>query len=112
MINPAKVFGWLLLVGGVSIILLSLYSSYNIFTAKSSVPEIFEMPLSDGTPASSGTIASVEDIQALLSEQLKKMIPVETLPKLLNLTVWSVLATILIFGGSQISGLGIRLIKS
>jgi len=48
----------------------------------------------------------------MIGEQLKGMLPVDTLPKILNLAVWSTLAWILIFGGAQISSLGIKLLKS
>jgi len=50
-------------------------------------------------------------MEKMLSEQLKGVIPTDTLPKILNLIVWSMLAGLLIFGGSQIAGLGIKLIK-
>jgi hypothetical protein len=47
----------------------------------------------------------------MIGEQLKGMVPLDSLPKLLNLAVWSMLAFILIFGGAQIASLGIKLIK-
>lgn len=111
MTNSTKIFGWLLLGAGIIIIILALYSSYNIFTLKSAVPEIFPLPKETAATTTQGEITSIEDIQALLSQQLKGMIPVDTIPKLLNLLSWSVLATILIFGGGQIASLGIKLLK-
>jgi len=50
-------------------------------------------------------------MEKMIGEQLKGIIPVDTLPKMLNLIVWSILAGLLIFGGAQISNLGIKLIK-
>jgi hypothetical protein len=47
----------------------------------------------------------------ILAEQLKEIFPKESLTKISNLIVWSILAWILIFGGSQISSLGIKLLK-
>lgn len=106
-----KIFGWILLLVGVLIIIWALYSSYNIFTAKSPVPEIFKME--------QGEVLSQEkedqDIQSqmgdIVKEQLKGLIPAEGIPKLFNLGIWTMLATILIFGGAQVSKLGIKLIK-
>jgi len=112
----SKIFGWGLLIAGVIIIGWILYSSYNIFTGKAEIPEIFS---SSAESYGGSTVASGEggemDIQAemekMIGEQLKGLLPTDVLPKILNLAVWSILAFILIFGGSQISGLGIKLIK-
>ena len=114
--DATKIFGWLLLLAGVVIIGWTLYSSYNIFTGKSAVPEIFELPKEEvKAPAPTGKITEIQDIQAqlqqMLGEQLKGILPLDILPKMLNLGVWGMLAGILIFGGAQISSLGIKLIK-
>jgi len=39
-----KVIGWLLLLVGLIIIFYSLFTSYNIFTGKSTGPTVFKMP--------------------------------------------------------------------
>jgi len=116
MALATKIFGWALLLAGVVVIGWTLYSSYNIFTGKAALPEIFEIPKEEvKAPTAKGQITGIEDIQAqmekMLSEQLKGVIPTDALPKILNLIVWSMLAGLLIFGGSQIAGLGIKLIK-
>ena len=68
------------------------------------------------TPSKTKTPTTQEEIQKELqnamAEQLKGLLPVDTLPKLLNLVAWSIFAGILFFGGGQISGLGIKLMKS
>ena len=104
-----KILGLILLFVGLIIILYSLYSSFNIFTAKTSAPEIFKVQeLTTGQKGASGVEAQ---IQQMISEQLKGMLPVGSFSQLLNLIAWSILAGILIFGGSQIASLGIKLIK-
>jgi hypothetical protein len=112
----AKIFGWVLLIAGILIIVWTLYASYNIFTGKAAVPEIFEMPLEAEAPVAKGGIPTTQqeiqkELEKMIGEQLKGILPVATLPKLLNLIVWSMLAGILIFGDSQISSLGIKLLK-
>ncbi|MDI6603291.1 MAG: hypothetical protein QME57_04265 [Patescibacteria group bacterium] len=108
----AKIFGWGLLIFGVIIIGWTLYSSYNIFTGKVVLPEFFEIPAEKQISIQKETTQDIQaQLQQMLEEQLKGILPVDTLTKLLNLVVWSILAGILIFGGSQISGLGIKLIK-
>jgi len=114
--NATKIFGWALLIAGLIVIGWTLYSSYNIFTGKVEVPEIFKMAEKETALPQEGQAQGIqaqmeEKVKEILGEQLKGIFPADTLPKMLNLIVWSVLAGILIFGGSQISSLGIKLIK-
>ena len=112
-----KFSGWILLIIGLAIIFWCLYSSFNIFTAKSSPPQIFKIeekepltPLTkEKTPVTQKELQ--EEMEKIIGEQLKGLLPAETLPKLLNLISWSIFAGILIFGGGKISSLGIKLIK-
>ena len=112
-----KIFGWGLLVAGLIIIGWTLYSSYNIFTGKAVLPGIFEIEEeTTGTTTQAGKTPTSptevqQEMEKMIGEQLKGLLPTDVLPKILNLSVWSMLAFILIFGGSQISGLGIKLIK-
>ncbi|MFH1671796.1 MAG: hypothetical protein ABH889_03440 [Candidatus Portnoybacteria bacterium] len=106
----AKIAGWLILVIGLSVIAWVLISSYNVFTQKSEVFEFFETPkegISQG--GSSGTEVQ---IQEAISEQIEGILPAESITQFLNLAIWSMLAFILIMGGAQIAGLGIKLIKN
>ena len=116
--NFPKIFGWLLLLVGLAIIIWTLYSSYNIFTGKSLAPEIFKFEKKETqttNPTEEGIPTSFSEIQAgikkLIGEELKGMIPVDFLSKILNLIAWTIFAGISIFAGSKISGLGIKLIK-
>ena len=111
--NPKlqKFSGWILLLVGVGIILWSLYSSYNIFTAKTTAPEIFKMAEKETVLPKKETQKLETQIQEMIGEQLKGMLPVGSITTLLNLIAWSIFAGILIFGGAQIANLGIKLIK-
>ena len=119
--NPKNIVGWVTFLAGILIISFALYSSYNIFTGKSSVLEFFkieEKVTQAPAPSSGGggklptsPEALQQEIGKMIGEQLKGILPVDTLPKILNLFVWSTLAWILIFGGAQISSLGIKLLK-
>ena len=110
--TSSQIAGWIVFLAGLFIIGWTLMASYNIFTAKAALPEFFKIPESQ----TSGQQAATQDVQAqlqqMIGEQLKGILPHDSLYKFLNLAVWSMLAFILIFGGSQISGLGIKLIKS
>ncbi|MCK4520710.1 hypothetical protein KAT95_02465 [Candidatus Parcubacteria bacterium] len=106
-----KIFGWFLLIIGVSIIFSSLYFSYNIFTAKTDMPKIFKMPEEDISFLKEKELSIQEEMQQTIEEQIGKILPASTIPALLNLVAWSIFAGIMILGGAQISGLGIKLIK-
>ncbi len=106
-----KIIGWILLIAGVILIGWTLLSSYNIFTARADLPEFFEPSQEELLPQEGRTQDIQAQLQQMIGEQLKGMLPVDSMTKLLNLIVWSMLAFILIFGGTQISGLGIKLIK-
>jgi len=111
-----NLIGWILLLAGLAVILWTVYSSYNIFTVKASAPEIFkvekEIQTSGGAGKTPATQAELQkEMEKLIGEQLKGLLPVDTLPKLLNLISWSIFAGILILAGAQTSGLGIKMIK-
>ena len=108
--NFTKTIGWLTFFAGVSIILFTLYSSYNVFTGETELPEFFGFEPEKIQPQEE-QFPATEDIGQMLLEPLKKLLPIDAVPKVLNLLAWSILASILIFGGSQIANLGIKLIK-
>lgn len=109
-----KIFGWFLIVAGVAIIVWGLFASYHIFTGVTEVPQFFEMPTAQ-VPVTCQTPATPAELQGemgkMIGEQLKTFLPINAVPQTLNLFIWSILVGILIFGGSQISGIGIKLIK-
>lgn len=109
--NFTKILGWVLLIAGVLIIVWTLHSSYNIFTGEAAVPEIFEMEKEEALSQKGGTTDIQAQMEQMIGEQLKGILPAGSITKLLNLIIWSMLAFILIFGGTQLASLGIKLIK-
>ena len=109
--NYSKVVGWILLIAGLILVIWTLYTSFSIFTARADAPEFFEIPKEEALSQKEQTGDIQAQMQQLIEEQLKGVIPVDSIIKLLNLAVWSMLAFILIFGGTQISSLGIKLVR-
>lgn len=105
-----KVAGWLLLFLGLAIILYSLYSSWQVFTGKMAFPEIFKVSLAK-TDSGTGTGGTDVQLENLINSQIGQLFPTNAVPTILNLFAWSILAGILIFGGGQVSSLGIKLLK-
>ena len=106
-----KCFGLVLLFGGLLIIIYGVYSSYDIFTAKKDAPVIFEAPEQLGVVPAGSALDLQAQLQKALGEQFKNILPADSITKLFNLISWSIFAGILILGGSQISSLGIKLLK-
>ena len=104
-----KFIGWTLLFVGILIIAWSLYSTYNIFTAKDTPPEIFKTK--EIVYQKDGNQGLEFQVEEIIEEQLRGMIPADTLPTLLNLIAWSIFAGVMFFGGAQIAGTGAKLIK-
>ena len=109
--------GWGLLAIGLLLIVWMLYSTYSIFTGKTEVPQVFKMEEKkdevDVQPQTSFATPeeAQEEMQRLVEDQMKDMIPIGFISKILNLMSWSILAGIFIFGGGRISGIGLKLIK-
>jgi len=108
--NTNKVLGYILLVCGLLLVLFTIYQSYNIFYNKVNPPYIFKIQTVQ-KPQTGGTQDIQQQVNNEVSKQINQMIPADTVSKILNLLSWSILAGILIFGGAQIAGLGIKLIK-
>lgn len=108
--NLTEPIGWITFLLGVSIMIFTIYQSYNIFTGKIEAPEIFEQEVRK-TQAPTEITTTQSGIQEMISEQLKGILPVGSIYKLLNLSVWTIFAGIFLFAGTQIAGLGIKLIK-
>lgn len=105
----------MLLAIGLMVIGFTLYWSFLIFQGKVNPPELFQTPFIPTSSKNATTINGLQDLQAELTNQIQKQIgqtlPHDALPKTLNLLSWSILAGIMILGGSQFSGLGIKLVK-
>ncbi len=104
-----KVFGVLLLVLGVGIIIWTLVFSYNIFTGETETPVYFDIKQEE---VLSPTDNNELDVEKLMEEQISAIISTDDIREMFNLVVWSILAFILIFGGSQLASIGIKIIKN
>ena len=104
------VAGWFLLLTGVAAIGWVLLYSYNIFTAQVPAPVIFEIREQDKILDQDSE--SFEQIIAqALQKQITGLISQETISRILNLFAWSIFSGLVIFAGTQIAALGIKLLK-
>ncbi len=108
--NINKILGYVLLIGGLLLIGFALFQSYNIFTGKNQPPMVFKES-ADSAPKKIDKLDLQGQMEELIKQQLGQMLPADALIKFLNLFSWSIFAGIFIFGGGQIAGLGIRMVK-
>jgi len=107
----SKIIGWLTFLAGIVIIGSTIYLTYNIFIGEAATPQIFEFEPNTQEPTQ-GEVSGIEaELGRMLSEQLTNLIPLDSVTKFANLATWTVGAWILIFGGSKVSELGIKLIS-
>jgi hypothetical protein len=104
------IIGYILLGMGVLLMGYALMSSYSIFSGNTEPPEIFEEPTVQQQKFS-GSQTAEQQVDAMLQQQLAKILPQDTISKTLNLFTWSVFAGLLIFGGAQIASIGIKLLR-
>ena len=106
--NFTKPIGWITFLIGLLLILLTLFYLYNIFTGSYQIPQIFTFESSYDTQIPAN---EAEAVELMVKKMIENLLPGETLSNLLNLVIWFMGAGLIIFGGTQIANLGIRLIK-
>lgn len=107
--------GWILLFLGLIIIAITLFFTYQIFTGQKIPPQLFKIKEKKPVPLQKKVPKTQEELQEIIKEQIgqkiSEILPPETISQALNLASFSILASIFIWGGSQIASLGIKLIK-
>lgn len=110
-----RIIGFVLLTVGVLLISWTAWQSYNIFTAKAEAPLIFKTQASEkiSETAVGGNLQELlqQQMQQEIQKQVNQLLPADTIPKILNLMSWSILAGILIFAGGTVASLGIKMLK-
>jgi len=113
--NKEKVVGWILLGAGIVLIVWVLFASYMVFSGQSTPPGLFRLEERAPLPERVGFPLTQEELkkemERMVAEQILAMFPEGALTKVFNLTAWSIMAGIMIFGGAKISEIGVRLIK-
>ena len=104
-----RIIGILLLVAGLVLIAYTLFLSFTFFIGSAIPPEIFMVPIT--TSSTALETFALDNIPELLESQLENLLPSGAIPRMLNFGLWSVFAGILIFAGTQISSLGIKLMR-
>jgi hypothetical protein len=96
-----KLVGWALLIVGLVLIVLTVYSMFTVFTGGIAPPAIFNMKsITIGMPTGEGTPPT--EIELVQGDQVSKVV---------NMGLWTVLMLFVASAGSRIGGLGAKLIR-
>lgn len=113
MLGAKQIVGWLLVALGLGLIFWGLWTSFEVFSGKAAAPEIFRAEQSQSPAAAKGSSLEAqaqEVFDQALQEQFKSFLPPGSIPELLNLLSWSIFAGILMWGGGQVAGIGVKLL--
>ena len=101
---------WVLIVIGLGIVFWDISSSYYYFTAQKEFPKVFVENQSVNT--SSGSSTGIEgQIGNVIKDQIKQMIPENTVTQALNMSSWIVFASFLLWAGGKLIGIGSNFLK-
>lgn len=105
--ETTKILGIILLIVGLLLIILPLWQTYSIFTGKAMPAQVFKKPV----VLQMNQNVSALDIQGQIQNALIKVIPIDFIDNTLNLITWLILVWILMYGGGQIAGIGVKLLN-
>ena len=118
--NTSKVFGWILVVGGILIIVLTIIFAIAILTGRANPPKVLSV---QAPTINLPTAAESIDTSALppqIANAIKqpqnnqnsiKILSDDVMTKLINMGVFYILAMLLLSAGSKIASIGVQLTK-
>jgi len=113
--NMKKIFGWIILIIGILIIVWGIWTSYQIFTGKMPIYEVFTAKTDNETSLAKDKInlnlPMEQQMQEMIKDQIGQIFPQELLFKFFNLGAWWIFMMILMLGGGKLAGIGINLLK-
>ena len=111
-----RILGTILIFIGLAMFYWDITTSYYYFTAQQEFPQVFIQATSDvqENKALSGS-AIQNQMNAIvgdqINQQISKLVPGNTITEMLNASVWSIFATLLIYAGAKIIGIGRDFLK-
>lgn len=114
------VVGWILIIVGLAVIGQTINNSYKYFTGRADFPAVFTNLAANSVLDSKITAAADSQnlqemaqaqIQQSMNQAIGNILPADSITKLLNIIVWSIFATFLVYAGAKIASLGIQLLS-
>ena len=98
-------FAWVLIIIGLGIVFWDISSSYYFFTAQKEFPKVFANNSSTQADNSSTGGSIQEQVGNMVKEQIKQLVPENTVTQLLNISSWIIFASFLLWAGGKIVGM-------
>lgn len=102
-----KIIGYILLAIGLLFIIIPLYQAYGVIAGSATPPSIFKQINFLQPNQNVGQM----DFQKQIENALMEVLPLDMINEIINLLSWAILMSVFIFGGKQISLIGIKMIK-
>jgi hypothetical protein len=106
-----QLLAWILIIIGLFIVFWDITSSYFYFSAQKEFPKVFiENQTSTANSVSVG--GTIQDqVGNIIKDQIKQMIPENTVTQLLNITSWIIFASFILWAGGKLVGMGSDFLK-
>ncbi len=113
VITIKQVLGWILIILGLFIVFWDILFSYYFFTAQKEFPQIFtsQQTVSVSDANSSQTLSAQDQVGQIIREQMKALIPENSVTQLLNMSSWIIFASFMLWAGGKIVGIGNDFLK-
>lgn len=103
---------WVLIIIGLGIVFWDISSSYFYFTAQEKFPQVFAESTTVKTDTGS-TGATIQDqVGNVIKDQIRQLVPENTVTQLLNITSWIIFASFLLWAGGKLIGIGNDFLKN
>lgn len=106
-----QLLAWILIVIGLFIFFWDIATSYYYFSAQKEFPKVFlNAQTTEINNVSSGN-AIQDQIGNIVKDQIKQMIPENTVTQLLNISSWIMFASFMLWAGGKLVGMGSDFLK-
>jgi len=102
---------WILIILGLFIVFWDIASSYYYFSAQKEFPKVFINTQTEESSSSSTGTGIQDQIGSIVKDQIKQMIPENTVTQLLNITSWIMFASFMLWAGGKLVGMGSDFLK-
>lgn len=103
---------WVLIIIGLGIVFWDISSSYYYFTAQEKFPQVFAENKKVETNNSTTGTTIQEQVGNVVKDQIKQLVPENTVTQLLNICSWIVFASFILWAGGKLIGIGNDFLKN
>ena len=112
VISVKQILAWILIILGLFMVFWDISSSYYFFTAQKEFPQVFTNTQTVSVDTSSSQTLSAQDqVGQIIKEQMKALIPENSITQLLNMSTWIIFASFMLWAGGKIVGIGNDFLK-